>query len=144
MLAPIEYPTMRQQQRLSSTRHPIPILSAREILVNRRRPRSTYRIPGITDWQHTGARAVPGRAIFCLDWTKNPRRGGERLFIEQKNGLGVGNCLAGIGLAKAFLDLCQEAESFDRILKRGGIRKPLDNLKDLLFHRFNGHDNHLA
>jgi hypothetical protein len=67
----------------------------------------------------------------------------ERLFREQENGLGVGNRLTRIGLAKAFLDLCQEAEAFDRILKRGSIRKPLHDLKDLLFDRFGSHRNHL-
>ena len=55
------------------------------------------------------------------------------------NGLGVGNCLARIGLTKAFFNFRQEAEPFDSILKRGGIRKPLHNLKDFLLDRFSGH-----
>ena len=59
------------------------------------------------------------------------------------NCLGVGNRLARIGLAKAFLDFRQETEPFHRILKRGRIRKSLDNLKDLLLHRFNRHRNYL-
>jgi hypothetical protein len=60
------------------------------------------------------------------------------------NGLGVGNCLAGIGLTKALLDFCQEAEPFDGILKGGSIRKPFHNLKDLLLDCFSGHRNHLV
>jgi len=60
------------------------------------------------------------------------------------NSLGVGNRLSRIGLTKAFLDFCQEAEPFDRIFKGGGIRKPLHNLKNLLLDRFSGHDNHLV
>ena len=60
------------------------------------------------------------------------------------NGLGVRHRLTGIGLTKAFLDFCQEAEAFDRILKSGRIRKPLHNLKDLLLDCFGGHCNHLV
>ena len=93
--------------------------------------------------QHTGARAVPGRMNFCLARINDPGKGGERLFREQENGLGMGNGLTSIGLTKALLDFRQEAEPFDRVLKRGRIRKPLHNLKDLLFHRFSGHRNHL-
>lgn len=55
----------------------------------------------------------------------------------------MGNCLARIGLTKAFLDFRQEAESFNRILKRSSIRKPLHNLKDLLLDCFGGHCDHL-
>lgn len=80
---------------------------------------------------------------FCLAWIKGPDGGGERLFADQGNGLGVGDCLPSIGLAKAFLDFRQETEPFDRILKRGGIRKPFHNLKNLLLDRFSGHCDHL-
>ncbi len=60
-----------------------------------------------------------------------------------KNGLGVGNRVARIGLAKAFLNFRQETEPFDGILKGSRIRKSLDNLDDLLFYRFSSQDNHL-
>jgi len=70
--------------------------------------------------------------------------GSAKPSTDLTNGLGVGNRLARIRLAKAFLDFCQEAEPFDRILKRSGIRKPLHNLKDLLLDRFSGHRNHLV
>ena len=59
------------------------------------------------------------------------------------NGLGVGNRLSRIRLAKAFLDFCQEAEPFDRILKRSRIRKSFHDLKDLLLDCFSGHRDHL-
>ena len=55
----------------------------------------------------------------------------------------VGERLACIGLTKPFLDFRQEAEPFNGSLKLGGIRKPLYNLKDFLFHRFSGHRDHL-
>jgi hypothetical protein len=60
------------------------------------------------------------------------------------NGLGVGDRLARIALTKAFLDFRQETEPFDRILKCGGIRKPLHSPNDFLFDGFSGHRNHLV
>ena len=83
------------------------------------------------------------KSNFRLAGIKGPDKGGERLFTDQENGLCVGSRLTSIGLTKAFLDLCQEAEPFDRILKGGSIRKSLNNLKDLLFHCLSGHDKHL-
>ena len=79
-----------------------------------------------------------------MDGGSNPDGEGEILLRELKNGFCVGDRFARIGLTKAFFDLYQEAEAFDRILKRGSIKKPLHNLKDLLFDRFSGHRNHLV
>ena len=94
----------------------------------------------IAHWCAVGAR----ESELCLAGINDPGKGSERLFREQENGLGVGDCLPRIGLAKAFFDLCQKAELFDRIFKRGSIRKPLHNLKDLLLDRFSGHCNYLV
>jgi hypothetical protein len=81
---------------------------------------------------------MPRRANFCLAGIKGPDKGGERLFTDLANGLGVGNRLSSIGLTKTFLNFRQETEPFDGILESGRIRKSLDNLKDFLFHRFSG------
>ena len=79
-----------------------------------------------------------------MDGVSNPDGEGEILLRELKNGFCVGNRLARIRLAKAFLDFRQKTEPFDSIFKRGGIRKPLHNLKDLLLDRFSGHCNYLV
>ena len=79
-----------------------------------------------------------------MDGVSNPDGEGEILLRELKNGFGVGNRLPSIGLAKAFLDFCQEAEPFNGILEGSRIGKSLDNLKDLLLHRFSGHRDHLT
>ncbi|MGH7183432.1 MAG: hypothetical protein ACREJN_15840, partial [Nitrospiraceae bacterium] len=68
---------------------------------------------------------------------------GEILSTDVMNDLGVGNRLTNIGLPKTFLDFCQETEPLDGIFKGGCIWKPLNNLKDLLFHCFSGHRTHL-
>ncbi len=51
--------------------------------------------------------------------------------------------ITSIGLTKAFFNFRQEAEPFDCILKGGRFRKSLDDLKNLLFHRFSGYRDHL-
>ncbi len=63
--------------------------------------------------------------------------------MDLTNGFGVGDCLARVGLTEAFFDFRQEAEPLDGIFERGCIGKLLDRVKDLLFHRFNGHRGHL-
>ena len=84
---------------------------------------------------------------------------GERVFVwpgskvqveEARDNLQIrgtasawGYSLPRIGLAKAFISFRQEAKPFDCILKRGGIRKPLHDLKELLLDRFGSHRNHL-
>ena len=86
---------------------------------------------------------VRGRTNFCLAGGKEPGGEGERLSRDQENGLGMGNRLACVGLTEPFFNFGQEAEPLDGIFERGCIGKLLDHVKDLLFHRFNGHRGHL-
>lgn len=64
-------------------------------------------------------------------------------FEKLTNRLGVGNCFTGIGLPEALFDFRQKAKPFDGIFKRGGVWKPLNGLKNLLFDRSGYHSNHL-
>ena len=70
--------------------------------------------------------------------------GAVRSRVKMEKTGGVGDRFTSIGLTNIFFDFLQKAEPFDGILKGGRIRKSLDNLQDLLFHRFSGHDNHLV
>ena len=117
-------------------------MTRKELRLNLRGTGASIALILIIYWVNTGSRVLKGERNFVLARPKIQAED-KRLFREQENGFGVGNRLARIRLAKAFLDLCQETEPFDRILKRGRIRKPLHNLKDFLFHRFRGHRDHL-